>query len=178
MRALLVATALAVFLLAPAGAMAQNTEPQLTAEQRMRARYPQPVRVGDLIGLPVLDDNARTLGYVRKIVRTNENKIELIVDYRGFLNWRSRPSCRASGGRGHSRPPDIFARHAAERVRIRANLAERRGADTACRLDDQDRALATLRGRGESSSAVRSCTARNHDLVKPITFWCLPTCRQ
>jgi PRC-barrel domain len=91
MRALLVATALAVFLLAPAGAMAQNTEPQLTAEQRMRARYPQPVRVGDLIGLPVLDDNARTLGYVRKIVRTNENKIELIVDYRGFLNWRSRP---------------------------------------------------------------------------------------
>ena len=91
MRALLVATALAVFLLAPAGAMAQNTEPQLTAEQRMRARYPQPVRVGDLIGLPVLDDNARTLGYVRKIVRTNENKIELVVDCRGFLNWRSRP---------------------------------------------------------------------------------------
>ena len=57
----------------------------------MQARYPQPVRVGDLIGLPVLDDNARTLGYVSKIVRTNKNKIELIVDYRGFLDWRSRP---------------------------------------------------------------------------------------
>jgi hypothetical protein len=66
-------------------------EPALTAEQRMQARYPQPVRVGDLIGLPVLDDSARTLGYVREIVRTNENKIELIVDYRGFLDWRSRP---------------------------------------------------------------------------------------
>ena len=91
MRALLVATALAVFLQAPAGAMAQTMAPGLTAEQRMQARYPQPARVGDLIGLPVLDDNARTLGYVRKIVRTNENKIELIVDYRGFLNWRSRP---------------------------------------------------------------------------------------
>ena len=60
-------------------------------EQRMQARFPQPVRVGDLIGLPVLDDNARTLGYVSKIVRTNQDKIELIVDYRGFFGWRSRP---------------------------------------------------------------------------------------
>ena len=57
----------------------------------MQARYPQPVRVGDLIGLPVLDDRARTLGHVREVVRTNENKIELIVDYRGFLDWRARP---------------------------------------------------------------------------------------
>jgi PRC-barrel domain len=91
MRAQLIATALAIFLLAPLGAIAQTTEPALTAEQRMQARYPQPVRVGDLIGLPVLDDSARTLGYVREIVRTNENKIELIVDYRGLLDWRSRP---------------------------------------------------------------------------------------
>jgi PRC-barrel domain len=65
-------------------------DPSLAAEQRMLARYPQPVRVGDIIGLPVLDDNARTLGYVRQVVRTNENKIELIVDYDGFLGWRSR----------------------------------------------------------------------------------------
>src|ERR1700730_5386035 len=91
MRAQLIATALAIFSLMPVGAIAQTMEPALTAEQRMQARYPQPVRVGDLIGLPVLDDSARTLGYVREIVRTNENKIELIVDYRGFLDWRSRP---------------------------------------------------------------------------------------
>ena len=31
----------------------------------MQRRFPQPVRVGDLIGLPVLDDDSRTLGYVR-----------------------------------------------------------------------------------------------------------------
>jgi len=74
MRAQLIATALAIFLLTPLGAIAQMTEPALTAEQRMQARYPQPVRVGDLIGLPVLDDSARTLGYVREIVRTNEKK--------------------------------------------------------------------------------------------------------
>jgi PRC-barrel domain len=91
MRIQLIRTALAILVLLPAGALAQTTEPQLTAEQRMRARYPQPARVGDLIGLPVLDDSARTLGYVREIVRTNQNKIELIVDYRGFLDWRSRP---------------------------------------------------------------------------------------
>jgi hypothetical protein len=91
MRTQLIATALAIFSLMPVGAIAQTMEPALTAEQRMQARYPQPVRVGDLIGLPVLDDSARTLGYVREIVRTNENKIELIVDYRGFLDWRSRP---------------------------------------------------------------------------------------
>jgi hypothetical protein len=91
MRTQLIATELAIFSLMPVGAIAQTMEPALTAEQRMQARYPQPVRVGDLIGLPVLDDSARTLGYVREIVRTNENKIELIVDYRGFLDWRSRP---------------------------------------------------------------------------------------
>src|SRR5271154_3968549 len=49
------------------------------AEQRMRRRFPQPVRVGDLVGLPVLDDGSRTLGLVREVVRTAGNKIELIV---------------------------------------------------------------------------------------------------
>ena len=91
MRTLLITGALAFLVLVPAGAFAQATEPPTTAEQRMHARYPQPVRVGDLIGLPLLDDQARTLGYVREVVRTNENKIELIIDYDGFLGWHSRP---------------------------------------------------------------------------------------
>ena len=62
-----------------------------TAEQRMRRRFPQPVRVGDLIGLPVLDENNRVLGYVRAVVRTPQNKIELIVDYDGWFGWDARP---------------------------------------------------------------------------------------
>jgi ribosomal 30S subunit maturation factor RimM len=45
----------------------------------MQRRFPQPVRVGDLIGLPVLDDSHRTLGFVHDVVRTPQNKIELIV---------------------------------------------------------------------------------------------------
>ena len=91
MRTHLITGALAFLVLVPAVAFAQATEPPPTAEQRMHARYPQPVRVGDLIGLPLLDDQARTLGYVREVVRTNENKIELIIDYDGFLGWHSRP---------------------------------------------------------------------------------------
>ena len=90
MHVRLIGTIAVIFMLTPTGVFAQPTEP-LTAEQRMNARYPQPARVGDLIGLPVLDDSARTLGYVHEIVRTNKNKIELIVDYRGVFDWRSRP---------------------------------------------------------------------------------------
>jgi hypothetical protein len=51
----------------------------------MRRRYPQPVKVGDLIGLPVLDDDDRTLGRVRSVVQTASGKILLIVPYRSFL---------------------------------------------------------------------------------------------
>ncbi len=57
----------------------------------MRRRFPQPVRVGDLIGLPVLDDGSRTLGLVREVVRTPGNKIELIVAYCGWFGWGARP---------------------------------------------------------------------------------------
>jgi hypothetical protein len=64
---------------------------QLTPEEKMQRRYPQPVRVGDLIGLPVLDDADRTLGRVQSVVRTADGKIELIVPYGGLLGWGQRP---------------------------------------------------------------------------------------
>jgi hypothetical protein len=60
-------------------------------QARMQQRFPQPVRVGDLIGLPVLDDSASTIGFVRQVVRTSQNRIELIVDYGGWLGLGSRP---------------------------------------------------------------------------------------
>lgn len=63
----------------------------LSPEERMQRRHPQPVKVGDVIGLPVLDHDDRTLGYVRSVVRTPEGKIRLIVPYGGFLGWRQRP---------------------------------------------------------------------------------------
>jgi hypothetical protein len=50
----------------------------------MERRWPQPVRVGDLIGLPVLDDDDRTLGVVRRVMRTPADKIVLIVDHHAW----------------------------------------------------------------------------------------------
>ena len=59
--------------------------------ERYLKRFPQPVRVGDLIGLPVLDDGDVTLGRVRQVVRTPQGKIRLIVSYGGWLGWGARP---------------------------------------------------------------------------------------
>jgi len=63
----------------------------MTPAERMQARFPQPVRVGDLVGLPLLDDESRTLGCVREVVRTADDRIELIVSYGGFFGWGARP---------------------------------------------------------------------------------------
>ncbi len=53
----------------------------------MNRRYPQPVRVGFLIGLPVLDAKDSTYGYIREVARTGEGKIVLVVPYRAWLGW-------------------------------------------------------------------------------------------
>ena len=62
-------------------------EPILSAEEKMRRRYPQPVRVGFLIGLPVLDDQDSTIGYIRSVVRTPAGKIQLVVPYGRWFGW-------------------------------------------------------------------------------------------
>ena len=62
-----------------------------TPEQRMTRRFPQPVKVSDLIGLPVYDDNQSTLGHVREVVRTPAGKIQLIVSYSPWFGWWGRP---------------------------------------------------------------------------------------
>ena len=73
-----------------------DDEKELTPEQKMRKRFPQPVRIGDLLGLAVLDDNDSTIGYVRDVVRTPDGKIFLIVPYSTWfgwapVNWGKRP---------------------------------------------------------------------------------------
>ena len=59
--------------------------------ERYLKRFPQPARVGDLVGLPVLDLHSSTLGYVRQIVRTSAGQIEFIVGYSWFWGWFGRP---------------------------------------------------------------------------------------
>jgi PRC-barrel domain len=68
-----------------------QAQADLSPEQKMQRRHPQPVKVGDLIGLPVLDFGDRTLGYVKGVVQTADGKIKLIVPYGGFLGWGRRP---------------------------------------------------------------------------------------
>ena len=104
MKSLVVSLALAAGLLMPAEVMAQSLNlptgagdagrGPTPATERMIRRFPQPVRVGYLAGLPVLTDSASTLGYVQKVVRTSEGKTELIVAYNkwfGWFGWLTRP---------------------------------------------------------------------------------------
>jgi hypothetical protein len=60
---------------------------ELTLEQKMQRRFPQPVRVGDLIGLPMLDYDDATIGYVRQVVRTPDGKVVLIVPHSSWFGW-------------------------------------------------------------------------------------------
>jgi hypothetical protein len=57
----------------------------------MARRFPQKVKVGDLIGLPILDDDDVTLGHVQQVVRSPEGKIKLIVSYSKWFGWFGRP---------------------------------------------------------------------------------------
>ena len=110
MKFLLTATVLLVGLAISAGATATVSIPPIVLAQamvpptgmddatkpmpmveRMNRRFPQPVRVGDLIGLPVLDDRSSTLGFVRQVVRTAAGKIQLIVSYSRWFGWFGRP---------------------------------------------------------------------------------------
>ena len=71
---------------APRVAVMQGDSP----EAKMSRRFPQKIKVGDLMGLPVLDDGDVTLGHVRKVVRTPEGKIKLIVSYSRWFGWGGR----------------------------------------------------------------------------------------
>jgi hypothetical protein len=110
MRLVFTATALIAGLMLPADATTPVSNPPIVVAQamvpptgmddankpmpmvdRMNRRFPQPVRVGDLIGLPVLDDRSSTLGFVRQVVRTAAGKTELIVSYSRWFGWFGRP---------------------------------------------------------------------------------------
>jgi hypothetical protein len=83
------ATVRAQAMIPPTGMMdAQHPMPM---NERYLKRFPQPVRVGELVGLPVRDEQANTLGSVREVVRTAQGQIELIVSYSRWWGWFGRP---------------------------------------------------------------------------------------
>ena len=68
----------------------QNQGPdrkEKSPDEKMGARFPQPTKVGHLIGLPVLDFDDSTIGYVREVVRTSGGKVRLIVPFGKHLGW-------------------------------------------------------------------------------------------
>jgi hypothetical protein len=64
-----------------------EAERELSPEEKMRQRWPQPVKVGDLIGLRVLDWRDSTIGFVHRVVRTPAGKVQLVVN-NGYLFGR------------------------------------------------------------------------------------------
>jgi sporulation protein YlmC with PRC-barrel domain len=80
---------LAQAMVPPTGMM--DARHPMPMQERMLKRFPQPVRVGDLIGLPVLDEDASTLGHVREVVRKANGSVELIVSYSPWWGWFGRP---------------------------------------------------------------------------------------
>jgi hypothetical protein len=83
------ATVRAQAMIPPTGMMdAQHPMPM---NERYLKRFPQPVRVGDLIGLPVLDEQMSTLGTVRQVIRNAQGQIEFIVSYSPWWGWFGRP---------------------------------------------------------------------------------------
>lgn len=79
---------LAQAMVPPTGA--DDAEKPMPMNERMNRRFPQPVLVRDLIGLPVLDDRASTIGHVREVVRTAPDKIELVIGCGGWFGWGRR----------------------------------------------------------------------------------------
>jgi hypothetical protein len=83
------ATVRAQAMIPPTGMM--DEQHPMPMDERYLKRFPQPVRVGDLIGLPVLDEQSSTLGTVRRVVRTAQGQIELIVSYSRWWGWFGHP---------------------------------------------------------------------------------------
>jgi len=65
--------------------------PAQTPQEKMQRRFPQPVRVGDLVGLPVLDENDVTIGRIAQVVTDQAGNVLLIVPYGSWTAWRRRP---------------------------------------------------------------------------------------
>ena len=65
----------------------------MSLAQSTAMRFPQPVRVGDLLGRDVLRpvESQDVLGHVREVVRDSQDQILVVIDFGGFFGFRSRP---------------------------------------------------------------------------------------
>lgn len=67
--------------------------PGMSLADSTAMRFPQAVRVGDLLGRQVLRpvESQDVLGRVRGLVRDRDGRIMVVVDFGGFLGFGARP---------------------------------------------------------------------------------------
>ena len=67
--------------------------PGMSLAESAAMRFPQPVRVGDLLGRDVLRpvESQDVLGRVRRLVRDRNGQIMVVVDFGGLLGFGGRP---------------------------------------------------------------------------------------
>ncbi len=65
----------------------------MSLAQSTAMRFPQAVRVGDLLGREVLRpvESQEVLGHVRHLVRDRDGHIMVVMDFGGFLGFGARP---------------------------------------------------------------------------------------
>ena len=62
-----------------------------TPEARMKRRFPQPIRCGNLVGLPLIDDDNRVFGRIDAVVRTPDGKVRLVSRVDRWFGFFGRP---------------------------------------------------------------------------------------
>ena len=67
--------------------------PGMSLADSAAMRFPQPVRVGDLLNRDVLRpiESQKFVGTVRQIVRYPDGTLAAVIDYGGFLGFGARP---------------------------------------------------------------------------------------
>ena len=67
--------------------------PGMSLAESAAMRFPQPVRVGDLLGREVLRpvESQDVLGRVRRVVRDSNGQIMVVIDFGGIFGFDSRP---------------------------------------------------------------------------------------
>jgi hypothetical protein len=89
MKALLRLALLTLMLIGLAAqAQAQTNPPVATSSPAQAAT--NPVRVADLVDLPIVDENKLIMGRVRAVVRTGEGKIQLLLPLGGLFGFGER----------------------------------------------------------------------------------------
>jgi hypothetical protein len=78
---------LSLFALAAPGAAQTNPSPPVASSA---AAATNPVRVADLLDLPIVDESKSTMGRVRGVVRTGDGKIQLLLPLGGLFGFGER----------------------------------------------------------------------------------------